>query len=70
MPPFLHNRVALARDTDVVPDRLSDAWFPSCSSRSTINYSNVARDAQVPRQTVVQWYEVLRDTLIAFELPA
>ena len=35
-----------------------------------INYSNVARDAQVPRQTVVQWYEVLRDTLIAFELPA
>ena len=35
-----------------------------------INYSNVARDAQVPRQTVVQWYDVLRDTLIAFELPA
>ena len=33
-------------------------------------YSNVARDAQVPRQTVAQWYEVLRDTLIAFELPA
>ena len=35
-----------------------------------LNYSNVARDARVPRQTVVQWYEVLRDTLIAFELPA
>ena len=35
-----------------------------------INYSNVARDAQVPRQTVVQWYAVLRDTLIAFDLPA
>ena len=35
-----------------------------------LNYSNVARDAQVPRQTVVQWCEVLRDTLIAFELPA
>ena len=35
-----------------------------------LNYSNVARDAQVPRQTVVQWYEVLRDTLLAFELPA
>ena len=35
-----------------------------------LNYSNVARDAQVPRQTVVQWYEVLRDTLIASELPA
>lgn len=35
-----------------------------------LNYSNVARDAQVPRQTVVEWYQVLRDTLIAFELPA
>ena len=35
-----------------------------------LNYSNVARDAQVPRQTVAQWYEVLRDTLLAFELPA
>ena len=35
-----------------------------------LNYSNVARDAQVPRQTVVQWYEVLRDTLLAFELSA
>lgn len=35
-----------------------------------LNYSNVARDAQVPRQTVVQWYEVLRDTLLASELPA
>jgi len=35
-----------------------------------LNYSNVGRNAQVPRQTVVQWYEVLRDTLIAFELPA
>ena len=35
-----------------------------------LNYSNVAGDAQVPRQTVVQWYEVLRDTLVAFELPA
>ena len=35
-----------------------------------LNYSNVAGDAQVPRQTVVQWYEMLRDTLVAFELPA
>ena len=35
-----------------------------------LNYSNVARDAQVPRQTAVQWYAVLRDTLLAFELPA
>ena len=35
-----------------------------------LNHSNVAGDAQVSRQTVVQWYAVLRDTLVAFELPA
>ncbi|MDA3951010.1 MAG: AAA family ATPase [Spirochaeta sp.] len=35
-----------------------------------INYSNIARDAQVPRQTVVQWFAILYDTLLAFELPA
>ncbi len=35
-----------------------------------INYTNIARDAQVPRQTVVQWFGILYDTLLAFELPA
>ncbi len=35
-----------------------------------INYSNIARDAQVARQTVVQWFQVLTDTLLAFHLPA
>ncbi len=40
------------------------------TNAQVLNYSNVARDAQVPRQTVVQWYAVLRDTLIAFDLPA
>ncbi|MFP4431234.1 MAG: ATP-binding protein [Spirochaetaceae bacterium] len=35
-----------------------------------INYSNIGRDAQVARQTVVQWFTVLFDTLLAFQLPA
>lgn len=34
-----------------------------------VNYTHVAGDAQVPRQTVQQWFQVLRDTLVAFELP-
>jgi uncharacterized protein len=33
-----------------------------------INYTNVASDAQVPRQTVKQWYQILIDTLLGFEL--
>jgi predicted AAA+ superfamily ATPase len=35
-----------------------------------INYSNVAGDAQVPRQTVKLWYQILIDTLLGFELPS
>jgi len=33
-----------------------------------INFTNVANDAQVPRQTVQQWFQVLQDTLVAFQL--
>ena len=33
-----------------------------------INYTNVGNDAQVPRQTIQQWFQVLKDTLLGFEL--
>jgi predicted AAA+ superfamily ATPase len=35
-----------------------------------VNYTKVSSDAQVPRQTVQQWFQILKDTLIAFELHA
>ncbi|MBD3315074.1 MAG: AAA family ATPase [Chitinivibrionales bacterium] len=35
-----------------------------------VNQSNVAADAQVSRTTVHEYYEILRDTLMGFELPA
>ena len=33
-----------------------------------LNYTNIANDAQVPVQTVRQWYDVLTDTLIGFQI--
>jgi len=42
----------------------------AASNAQMINYTNIARDAQVARQTVVQWFSVLTDTLLAFQLPA
>jgi uncharacterized protein len=42
----------------------------AASNAQLINYSNIARDAQVARQTVVQWFSILLDTLLAFQLPA
>ncbi|MCK4303992.1 MAG: ATP-binding protein [Candidatus Eisenbacteria sp.] len=35
-----------------------------------INYTNVANDAQVPRTTIYEYFEILKDTLIVHELPA
>ena len=33
-----------------------------------LNYANVASDAQVPRQTAQLWFQILRDTLLGFDL--
>ncbi len=35
-----------------------------------INFTNIANDAQVARTTVHEYFEVLKDTLLAYELPA
>ena len=35
-----------------------------------VNYENLASDAQVSRNTVYNYFDILKDTLIAFELPA
>ncbi len=35
-----------------------------------VNFTNIANDAQVPRTTVYEYYEILKDTLLLHELPA
>jgi len=35
-----------------------------------VNFTNVANDAQVPRTTVYEYFEILKDTLVLQELPA
>lgn len=37
---------------------------------TVVNFTNVASDAQVPRTTVYDYFELLRDTLLLHELPA
>ncbi len=41
----------------------------TCSGRM-INKTEVANDAKVPRTTVIEYFEILKDTLIGYELPA
>ncbi len=40
------------------------------SNARIVNFSKVSSDAQVPRTTVYEYFEVLKDTLILHELPA
>lgn len=35
-----------------------------------INYTNISNDAQVARTTVQEYFQILKDTLIAYEVPA
>jgi uncharacterized protein len=37
---------------------------------TAVNFTNVANDAQVPRSTVYEYFDILRDTLLLHELPA
>ena len=38
-------------------------------SGEQLNYSNIANDIGISRQSVANWYQVLEDTLIGFQLP-
>ena len=35
-----------------------------------VNFTGVASDAQVPRTTVYEYFDILRDTLLVYEIPA
>jgi predicted AAA+ superfamily ATPase len=40
------------------------------SNATIVNFTNLASDAQVPRTTVYEYFEILKDTLVLHELPA
>jgi len=35
-----------------------------------VNFTNVSNDAQVPRTTIYEYFEILKDTLLLYELPS
>jgi predicted AAA+ superfamily ATPase len=37
---------------------------------TVVNFTNVSNDAQVPRTTVYEFFEILKDTLLLYELPS
>ncbi|MYD46088.1 MAG: ATP-binding protein [Gammaproteobacteria bacterium] len=57
---FVRNLPAFMRFIDVA----------SHCNATIVNYENLANDAQVSRNTVYNYFDILKDTLVAFELPA
>ena len=37
---------------------------------TVVNFTNVSNDAQVPRTTIYEYFEILKDTLLLYELPS
>ncbi len=66
---YLTEEVAAEGLTRNLPAFARFLQVAAATNARMINYTNVASDAQVPRQTVKLWYQILVDTLLGFELP-
>jgi predicted AAA+ superfamily ATPase len=66
---YLTEEVAAEGLTRNLPAFARFLQVAAATNARMINYTNVASDAQVPRQTVKVWYQILLDTLLGFELP-
>jgi len=66
---YLQNEIANEGLTRNIPAFSRFLEVAALSNSNLINYTNIANDAQVPVSTVQEYFKILKDTLIAFELP-
>lgn len=67
---YLHEEVVAEGATRNVPAFSRFLRVAALCNGTIVNFTKVANDAQVPRTTVHEYFEILKDTLILFELPA
>lgn len=67
---YLREEIAAEGLTRNVPAFSRFLEVAAMCNASLINYSQIADDAQVPKSTVQEYFKILKDTLIAEELPA
>jgi predicted AAA+ superfamily ATPase len=67
---YLQQEIVAESATRNVPAFSRFLRVAALCNATAVNYSNVASDAQVPRTTVYEYFEILKDTLILHELPA
>ena len=67
---YLREEIAAEGVTRNIPAFSRFLEVAAISNGQILNHTNIASDAEVKRTTVIDYYQVLLDTLLGFELPA
>jgi len=67
---YLQQEVVAEGATRNVPAFSRFLQVAALANATLVNFTNVASDAQVPRTTVYEYFEILKSTLILHEVPA
>ena len=65
---YLTEEIAAEGFSRNIPNFARFLTVASVSNSQLINYTNIANDSQVPVQTVKQWFQVLEDTLLGYQV--
>jgi predicted AAA+ superfamily ATPase len=67
---YLREEIAAEGLTRNIPAFSRFLEVAALSNAKIINYTNISNDAQVARSTVQEYFQILKDTLLAYEIPA
>ena len=67
---YLQQEIVAEGATRNVPAFSRFLHVAALCNATVVNYTNIANDAQVPRTTVYEYFEILKDTLLLHEVPA
>jgi predicted AAA+ superfamily ATPase len=67
---YLQQEIVAEGNTRNIPAFSRFLKVAALCNGTVVNFTNVSNDAQVPRTTVYEYFEILKDTLLLYELPA
>lgn len=65
---YLIEEIAAEGQTRNLPAFARFLEIAALTNARMVNYTNIANDAQVSRQTIKSWYQILQDTFLGYEL--
>jgi predicted AAA+ superfamily ATPase len=67
---YLQQEIVAEGATRNVPAFSRFLHVAALCNATVVNYTNISNDAQVPRTTIYEYFEILKDTLLLHEVPA